>query len=157
MRMRVVILAIAAFVARSAGAETCRVAPRNTSAVVAQNGLTIAPFAIPVAVPVATISQPAVFYGYSQYRSAAPAAARPVESPPPNASAILQQRCAACHAGPNAKAGFSLTMPAQELPRDRRLGILDRVTSSDLQRRMPLGEPPLTQDELRAVLNELVR
>ena len=127
---------------------------------IASTGLTIAPFAIPVAVPVATISQPAVFYGYSQYR-AAPAAmsAEPLAPPraePLTASTVLEQRCAACHSDVGGKGGFSIAA-ADELSRERRVEVLERVTSSDPRRRMPPDRPPLPADELRTLLRELVR
>jgi hypothetical protein len=122
--------------------------------------LTIVPFAIPVAVPVATISQPAVFYGYSQYRLAAkPPGPLPSSERPPalTAASVLRQRCAACHAGPNPKGRFSVEATTGDLASDERLEIVDRVTSSDPQRRMPPDGPALAPDELRALLRELVR
>jgi hypothetical protein len=159
MRICCLMFCVMALSVQSAGAETCRVASRSSSAVAFQSGLTIAPFAIPVAVPVATISQPAVFYGYAQYRTAPSTAMQPIEPPRPARSAptMIEQRCAGCHSGPNPKGGVSLGAAISELPREQRLSILERVTSSDPQRRMPLGEPPLTPDELRTVLQELVR
>ncbi|MBI2826378.1 MAG: hypothetical protein HYX69_17005 [Planctomycetia bacterium] len=43
-----------------------RAEPR-AQAIVADNRVTVAPFAVPVAVPVATVTQPTVFYRYGEY------------------------------------------------------------------------------------------
>jgi hypothetical protein len=148
-------------IAAPAAAQTCVTAQRTsaTITVASSGGLTIAPFAIPVAVPVATISQPAVFYSYSQYRVAPNVTSAGQLTPPAaslTAAAVLEQRCAACHNGVGAQGTFTIAA-AEELSRERRVDVLDRVTSNDPRRRMPPDGQPLTPDELRALLHELVR
>ena len=54
----------------AAAAGNCRqrsVVVNSKRAVAISSGLTVVPFAVPVAVPVATVSRPTLFYGYSGY------------------------------------------------------------------------------------------
>ncbi len=83
---------------------------------VAASAVTVAPFAIPVAVPVAVVQQPTLFYGYGRYAPAAtpappitPAAMTPVaEEPTVSIAALLTKHCAECHQGPTARGGLQL-------------------------------------------------
>lgn len=98
------------------------------------SGLIVTPFAIPVAVPVATVPAAPVQFGYAPGATAATstataassascgcskcqcaaaetatAQAQPAaESPGPVAPSLVQQKCGTCHTRPGAKGGFSL-------------------------------------------------
>jgi mono/diheme cytochrome c family protein len=78
-------------------------------------GLVIVPFAVPVAVPVATVRQPSVLYSFRSYASAyqtspqmtAPAAT-PAMAKPADAASVLARRCASCHSGAAAQGRLAL-------------------------------------------------
>lgn len=95
---------------------------------VVSSGLTIVPFAVPVAVPVATYSAPSVLYAYGAAMpraegtawapnaalSAEPVAssAEPIQLTP---ESVLRQACIKCHQGAAAKAGLTLFDDAGQL------------------------------------------
>lgn len=114
--------------------------------------LAVVPFAVPVAVPVALLSQPAVFYArraeiiteprvtVESIGSQAPQAADAVE--------VLRTRCAACHTGERSKGELPLfTDDGAIVERLPRRAILDAV----VERRMPKGAAPLTEEELELI------
>lgn len=80
--------------------------------------ITVAPFAVPVAVPVAIVQRPTLFYGVSGYAvggaSSMPTRtqlASPAVSDEPlreQAAAVLKRRCAECHQGTQAQGGLAL-------------------------------------------------
>lgn len=102
-------------------------------ATVAAQAVTVAPFAIPVAVPVAVVQQPTLFYGYGRYVPAttvdpAANAARPTNTAPAVADAptvsigaLLKKHCAECHQGATARGGLQLFAADGSPPMVRRL------------------------------------
>ncbi len=161
------LMAVSAASATSAG--NCR--QRNVvlstahSATISQ-GLMVVPFAVPVAVPVATISRPTLFYGYSNYsrytasesQSAASGGTRSTnedagESPRNatlKADSILSRNCSACHTGQAAQGGLQIFHAGgrifEKLPRHV---ILEMVSpdASGVQKMPPGDRPKLTPAE----------
>lgn len=146
---------------------------RSESVVITAGSFVVVPFAVPVAVPVATIAQPTVLYGYS---AAAGGSAR-VSGDAGNsraddaiapddiaemdhklaADAIVARRCASCHGAADAKGGLVLeSISLDELERPQRIELLRRITSTDPSLRMP-KEAPLTQSEVDVLVEALVK
>lgn len=140
------------------------------------SGLVVAPFAVPVAVPVAVVQQPTLFYGVSAYAppitststtqsppltTSAVSPTSPAAAPPPasgstddalraQVAALLARRCAECHRGSQAQGGLMLfDVDGRLLDKLPRLLIVDAATHVDGQApAMPPGDrPPLTSDE----------
>jgi hypothetical protein len=119
-------------------------------------GLVIVPFAVPVAVPVATVRQPSVLYGYRGY--AAPygaadgresASASPSRVPAPGeeeAAGLLTRRCASCHSGPQPQGRLQMFDAAGLLARLPRRQILESVESGRMP--LPLESPRLSPAEI---------
>ena len=147
------------------GAGAAMPSARAGETITASSGLTIVPFAVPVAVPVALVQQPTLFYGVSRF---APLPTR-VETPPPSPSdvvttsppavaeplreqvaAILKRKCAECHQGPTSRGELSLFDETGrlelKLPRHR---IVEATESrTDLAPAMPpAGREPLSAGE----------
>jgi len=133
--------------------------------------LVITPFAVPVAVPVATVNVSRLFYRY-QTEPVATHCVPPRDEPPegvvpePNAkqptaetsgAEVVTRKCAACHREGNAGNGLILDGVAiGSLDRPARLEILRRITTSDPNERMPRrGE--LSAEEREWLLEQLVR
>lgn len=125
---------------------------------VAAPAVTVAPFAIPVAVPVAVVQQPTLFYGYGRYAPAAlpavpitPAATPPIaEDPAVSIAALLKKHCAECHQGPTARGGLQLFatdgVPLALLPRQA-LAEACAPTDGAAPTMPPAGRTPLTPKE----------
>jgi uncharacterized membrane protein len=145
------------------------------TAVVAQSesasGLVVLPFAVPVAVPVTVLSQPAVLYSYRQYAepNVAPPAAEPASSAPiaPSATApaptaavvdpvvaLLSARCAKCHTGATPPGHLQIFDAAgQIVAKLPRRAIVDMVSpdAGGRQRMPPDDLPKLNSDEWTAI------
>lgn len=126
--------------------------------IVVGSGFTVVPFAVPVAVPVATVQSPTVLYSYDGYRAANKAALLPHEEPPVEAkpqasSTLLEQKCAECHGGAAPKARLDLSNPVGLSPQQR-LAAVARVVSDDAELRMPKGNT-LSPSEIGRLLQEL--
>lgn len=122
------------------------------------SGFTVVPFAVPVAVPVATVQSPTVLYSYDGHRPPHQTTQVPLEEPPveansPSRATLLEQRCATCHGGDAPKAGIDLSHPAGLSPAQR-LSAVARVVSDDADLRMPKGTT-LSASEIGRVLQEL--
>jgi len=157
-------------------------------AVVAQavnaNALVIVPFAVPVAVPVATLQQPAVLYSYRQH--AGPSVANAVTHAQPAATTdreviaasgpsqdaastaifapntaveIMAARCAACHTGDTPQGHLQIfDATGRILPRLPRRAILELASPDEAgQIRMPPGERTKLTAAERAALAEWAR
>lgn len=128
---------------------------RAGSDVVFDTGLVVTPFAVPVAVPVAVISRPAVFYAYSQYAGSPPC--EPPKPAPTVAAAqppsIIARACLACHGDDRPQAGLSLASLSSLSP-EQRLEAIARVVSDDPRQRMPKGAV-LSAREIGQLLQEL--
>ena len=121
---------------------------------VAAPAVTVAPFAIPVAVPVAVVQQPTLFYGYGRYAPAATPAATVtpavVADPSISIAALLKKHCAECHQGPTARGGLQLFaadgVPLALLPRQ---ALADACAPADgsAPTMPPPGRTPLTPQE----------
>ena len=128
--------------------------------VVLQNGLVVVPFAVPVAVPVATVNVPTVLYSFDgnpDYQ-ARPHVMQAVPNPDIAAMespSLVRRKCAKCHGGPSPKAGLDLSKPAA-LTTKQRLAAVARVVSDDPEERMPKGGT-LSPAEIGRVLQELSR
>lgn len=178
MRYVVCSLLIALMVVPSqAGIFRRRFAPRRTavqvpvatSAVVLRqdvrldSGLVVVPFAVPVAVPVATISRPTLFYSYRQYSGpaiqrgktdvwsdhASQRAGGP-HRPTDDAVRILSRRCAACHSGPDAKGELELfDLDGRIIDKLPRQSMLEMIREG----KMPAGKQPqlLSEEEIRQI------
>jgi mono/diheme cytochrome c family protein len=133
-------------------------------------GLAIVPFAVPVAVPVATVRQPSVLYSFRSYVAAydtasnqhlstqhsvlstQPAAggSTSVGAAVPDAINILTRRCAACHSGASAQGSLRLFGDAggllARLPRRR---ILEAVEAGRMPK--PAEAPRLTPTEIEVL------
>ena len=78
--------------------------------------VTVAPFAIPIAVPVAVVQRPTLFYGHGRYTPAAPPAPSTTPTVAPTVAdestvaiaALLRKHCAECHQGPTARGGLQI-------------------------------------------------
>lgn len=64
-------------------------------------------------------------------------------------AALLQSRCAECHAGNTVKGGFDIRSYATLSPKDKAARVWSRLTTTNVEKRMPLGKPALTAEELR--------
>ncbi len=127
---------------------------------VAVPAVTVAPFAIPVAVPVAVVQQPTLFYGYGRYAPPAPSTTPTVAPTIADEStaaitALLRKHCAECHQGPTARGGLQLFAAAGEpltpLPRQALAeacapsdGLLTNGAAPTMP---PAGRTPLTPEE----------
>lgn len=104
-------LAAACLTALGATGPPCGQRTATRRVVVARSDAVAAPFAVPVAVPVATVRVPSVLYAYGSAaapiaRSTGPSAAL-VDSPQP-AERVLRARCSACHQGAAARGGLMI-------------------------------------------------
>ena len=122
---------------------------------VAAPAVTVAPFAIPVAVPVAVVQQPTLFYGYGRYAPAAMPTTPPVtpavaDDPAVSIAALLTKHCAECHQGSTARGGLQLFaadgVPLAILPRQT-LAEACAPTDGAAPTMPPAGRKPLTPDE----------
>jgi uncharacterized membrane protein len=126
--------------------------------VAAAGELVVAPFAVPVAVPVAVVQQPTLFYGVSRYAPPQPVAA---ESTLVTASsdaaalraqvdAILVRRCAECHRADAPHGDVALFdaagKPLDKLPRQL-LVEASAPTAIGSTAMPPAGRAKLTADE----------
>ena len=162
-RMLLVVL-IAAWLAN------CVVAGERASVVRFDSGLTVVPFAVPVATPVAVVQPGGVYYAvvpqgagddarlraefeeFRRWRSSQSV----TNTVPSNAAAtsnevrqspLLSATCLSCHRGEQAKGGVRLDV---ELSSEQRLAAIRAVVSGE----MPKGKP-LAPDVLGALLLEL--
>lgn len=162
-RMALVVL-IAAWLAN------CAVARERASVVRFDSGLTVVPFAVPVATPVAVVQPGGVYYAvvpqgagddarlraefeeFRRWRSSQSV----TNTVPSNAAAtsnevrqspLLSATCLSCHRGEQAKVGVRLDV---ELSSEQRLAAIRAVVSGE----MPKGNP-LAPDMLGALLLEL--
>ena len=148
------------------------------------SNLVVAPFAVPVAVPVAVVQQPTLFYGVSAY--APPIATSPTaQSPPPlttsaasptspaaaalakdalpaddalraQVAALLTHRCAECHRGSQAQGGLMLfDIDGRLLDKLPRLLIVDAATHVDGKApAMPPGDRPPLTSDEQALVRK---
>jgi len=126
--------------------------------IVVGSGFTVVPFAVPVAVPVATVQSPTVLYSYDGHRAANQVTPTqheelPAEANPQASSTLLEQKCAQCHGGAAPKAGLDLSNPVSLSPQQR-LAAVARVVSDDAELRMPKGST-LSPSEIGRLLQEL--
>ena len=137
--------------------------PVATSAVVLRqdvrldSGLVVVPFAVPVAVPVATISRPTLFYSYRQFATPAiqqdqtevwPGGTR--HRPANDAVRTLSRRCAACHSGPDAKGELEMfDLDGRIIDKLPRQLMLEMIRAG----KMPIGKQPqlLSEEEIRQI------
>lgn len=157
----------------------CQSQAQVQSVAVAQQAAVVqTAFAIPIATPVATVANPSLFYSYNAYspvynenqaqgsvysqsfedRLATKIAARlgaSLEGAGIRAKAfsLVDQHCAKCHSGDDAKAGFRVDVPLSEAAR---LKSITRVLADDTGSRMPKGEP-LDAREIGKLIQELSR
>ena len=117
---------------------------------VAASTVTVAPFAIPVAVPVAVVQQPTLFYGYGRYAPAALTAPPIAEEPTVSIAALLKKHCAECHQGPTARGGLQFFaadgVPLALLPRQALAEACAPIDGA-APTMPPPGRTPLTPDE----------
>lgn len=121
------------------------------------SGLVVVPFAVPVAVPVATVQKPSVLYGYRGYAAGHAAGSFPttttprIDEPPSDAAAVLARHCRSCHQNAAAEGQMQLfDESGQLLSRLPRRRVLEAVQAG----RMP---KPLTAPRLTAAEIELIR
>ncbi|MCE9604583.1 MAG: hypothetical protein K8U03_06715 [Planctomycetia bacterium] len=126
-------------------------------------GLVIAPFAIPVAVPVAVVQRPTLFYGMGTYApqtasAASPSSARPAiteDTLRSEVTTILRQHCIECHRGSLAQGDLSLfdvdSRLLEKLPRHL---VLEQTTSAE--GKLP-AMPPGARVRLTSEEQELIR
>ncbi len=130
----------------------------SVRAIVSTSGLTVVPFAVPVAVPVATVQVPTVLYSYSASGAAHPTAPASTDigahvDTAEEATSIIQQACVRCHGGEAPQAGLSLES-LDGLSREQRLEAVARLVSDDPDLRMPRGAT-LAPAEIGRVLQAL--
>lgn len=150
-------------VRRSAGACGSKVLVQR-EALRFETGLAIVPFAVPVAVPVATVGGPSVFYGVSRYSPRLESAGyggaaqgdveqtdRADEVPREakhEAVGVMVRRCGACHTGAASQGEMRLFeeegRPVERLPRHRIVDAVERGA-------MPPGEERLSEAEREAL------
>lgn len=138
--------------------------PVLTKQVELDSGLVIVPFAVPVAVPVATVSEPTLLYGYSRYGTDPEAENDSVVGEPADvtdkpagqndavieaAVAILRRNCARCHSPPDPKGSLAMFDESDRLlERLPRRAIVEEVSAG----KMPLGTDghpaPLSANEI---------
>ena len=137
------------------------VVPVLSSKVRLDSGLVIVPFAVPVAVPVATVAEPALFYSYgsnadwdvrqsteeASQRATSDVHDNPAMSPPVT---ILRRHCAACHSGPDAKGHLAMFDEsgrlAEKLPRHV---MLEQIELGTMPR--PAAASRLDEAEVEAI------
>lgn len=154
----------AAAVVRAGG--FCVSSPVVSSNVVTANGLTIVPFAVPVAVPVATLANPPLMYSYQQQAGVAASTSvttstatvtvpkATVEPASDDPTLIFRRHCVECHRGSSAQGKLSLFDAAgsllDKLPRHV---IVDAIIPDENGRAAmpPTGRPRLTADEVRTL------
>jgi len=186
MRIALLLVGVTLVVVPQRATAQCRVARRVVQASVVvdppqlPSGLTVVPFAVPVAVPVATVSRPTVFYGYEAARDASgqqmindqasttsdaqaePPRARQSEirnpkseipSPDPPSVSILRLYCARCHSGPSAKGDLAMFDQAGRLAeRLPRQGMLAAIRSGKMPPADNSGQRrPLTEAEIETL------
>lgn len=140
-------LALAADCCRAEAPCRPRVVVRQKVVVAAQEAVVV-PFAVPVAVPVATVRAPSVLYAYgSAGVTAMPTAMAPTTENP--AEAALRASCIQCHRGAAAKGGLAIFDDEgrlrAKLPRHVLWGMI-------AQGKMPPeGAPALGEDARRAL------
>jgi mono/diheme cytochrome c family protein len=142
------------------------------------SGLVVAPFAVPVAVPVTVISQPLLLYSYRQYATPAagqteadqpvdggaqgspllnltpPSAPSPTTPAMDSAVALLTARCAKCHTGAAPPGHLQIFDAAgQIVAKLPRRAIVEMASPDEAgKQRMPPGElPKLSEEELAAL------
>jgi mono/diheme cytochrome c family protein len=145
---------------------------QRSAAAKSNNGLVIVPFAVPVAVPVATVQQPSVLYSFRRYADESLTASTPVTLPQGereersaasslstapasssqlDAAAVLSRHCASCHRGSASQGSLMLFDTAGTLlNRLPRQAVLEAVE----QNRMP---QPATATRLTAQEIDLLR
>jgi hypothetical protein len=179
MKCFCVTIVVITIVVGQAAASARRPAQRvvhSTSGAAAQSpsGLVVVPFAVPVAVPVSVISQPAVFYSYREYATPN-AGLSDTDTPPTSTSdsattvplapsadravALLTSRCAKCHTGVSPPGHLQIfDVAGQIVPKLPRRAILEMVSpdATGAQRMPPKDLPKLTAEEL-ATLGEWAR
>ncbi len=133
-------------------------ATHRRQVVIQQGGLIVTPFAVPVALPVTQLQNPAVLYGYQQsaaaYRQQSLAQFKTLEERivdllmlrlsklegTPFSTMVEQtlvhQHCIKCHGGEKPKGDFSLS---GELTAPKRLRMIQRITHPNAKKRMPKG------------------
>ncbi len=126
--------------------------------VIVRNGFAVVPFAVPVAVPVATVNPPTVLYSFDalrgyQQQPRAKAPESKTEHATLKTTVLVIQKCAKCHGGEAPKAGLDLSQ-ATTLTTKQRLAAVARVVSDDPDERMPKGAA-LSPAEIGRVLQEL--
>jgi len=132
-----------------------------------ETAITVVPFAVPVATPVAVVNPTGVFYAYSPlaatYGAAGGGAASELsrefeefrrwkeskQAARPAAESMVANRCSKCHSGAAAKGDFRLDGP---LSADARLAAIRAVLAG----RMPKDQP-LSPDETGALVKELAQ
>ena len=138
----------------------CRPAFRRGVAVRLSSGFAVTPFAVPVAVPVATVTVPGLLYRYAGSKPLAPPATQQqsteeIELLQP--SEIIAQRCTACHRDGHADGGLVLDgAEVDELDRAVRVEIVRRITSQDDDLRMP-RRGTLSSNDMETLLEALVK
>lgn len=140
----------------------------NQKQVVVQSGLEIVPFAIPVAVPVATVQTPQVFYGYGggygggAHASPFSAGGQCTDAPggrdaaPP---AVLDgqavSKCAGCHSGDNPASGFDITGPLTDA-QYREVTRRSMLPQDHPDHMPPASKPQLKPEEVGGLFEYLV-
>ncbi len=118
--------------------------------------LAIVPFAVPVAVPVATISYPSVLYSVRESVAFSPVASheRPASLPTvpqPDANTILTRHCAVCHGATNPQGQQTFFQPdgrlLDKLPRH----VILEAISGNAPQMPPAGRAKLTEAELQII------
>jgi len=156
-------LLLAWLMARSAVAgEVCRTMVRHRALVGSTLPFAVTPFAVPVAVPVATVTVPGVLYRYTAVEPRVPRVGNlqktqgeQLEAATPEG--IITQRCAACHRDSHPSGGLSLSgVSLGGLSRDVRVEIVRRITTRDEHLRMP-KRGGLGADEIGTLIKALVK
>jgi len=133
--------------------------------------VTIVPFAVPVAVPVATIASPTLFYSYQQQARSYTSTTSP--SPPTSANqepsltdpnprpstsldpqTILTRHCAECHRAAAAQGGLTLfSADGQLAPKLPRHLVLNAIVPDESNQvaMPPASRPRLSVEESRAL------
>ena len=153
MKTMVMGLLLAIFGADALAAERLVYGARTTTKL--ESGLVIVPFAIPVAVPVATVRQPSVLYSYrgaaASYQSPQIRSfTAPAHETSADAQAVFARHCGSCHRGSAAEGRMQLFDETGtllgKLPRRRVLAAIEAG-------RMPLpaAEPRLSAAEIEVI------
>ena len=143
--------------------------PCHTTIVTQPSAVTIVPFAIPVAVPVATIASPTVFYSYQHQArsytsttspptlaSQEPSSTAPTSRPssPLDPQTMLTRHCAECHLAPAAQGVLTLfSADGQVAPKLPRHLVLTAVVPDESHQvaMPPASRPRLSVEESRAL------